>query len=128
MVSCAALIRHVVNRKKCLKFRELFLHLIAHKGIHSVELLWKRDRPVAETSTWKRTFTEDIRPCNQNDSNLQSQQTCGLRPHAFDCADTSRIFLNINFLCLCLIHIVEKKCAYVLAREPERKRPPGEQE
>jgi hypothetical protein len=43
---------------------------------HSVGLLWTRDQPVAETSTWQHTtLTRDRR-----DSNPQSQQVSGRRP------------------------------------------------
>jgi hypothetical protein len=35
---------------------------------HSVELLWTRDQPVAETSTWKHTIlTRDRHPCPRRD-------------------------------------------------------------
>jgi hypothetical protein len=47
---------------------------------HSVELLWTRDQPVAETSTWKHTkLTRDRRPCPWRDSNPQSKQANGRR-------------------------------------------------
>jgi hypothetical protein len=46
-----------------------------------VGLLWTRDRPVAETSTWQHTtLTTEKHPCPQRDSNLQSQQAIGCRP------------------------------------------------
>jgi len=44
----------------------------------SVGLLWIRDRPAAETSTWQ--LTRDEYPSPQRDSNLQSQQRSGRRP------------------------------------------------
>ena len=48
---------------------------------HLVELLWTRDRPVTETSTWQhRTLTRDKHPCSRQDSNQQSQQASGRRP------------------------------------------------
>ena len=48
---------------------------------HSVGLLWTRDRPVAETSTWQHTtFTTDKHPCPLRDSNPPSQQVNGRRP------------------------------------------------
>jgi hypothetical protein len=41
---------------------------------HSVGLLWTRDQPVAETSTWQHTtLTRDGHPCPRRDSNPQSQ-------------------------------------------------------
>jgi hypothetical protein len=41
----------------------------------SVGLLWTRDRPVAETSTWQHTIpVRDKHPCPRRDSNPQSQQ------------------------------------------------------
>ena len=47
---------------------------------HSVRLLWTRDRPVAETSTWQyTTLTRDKYPCPRPDSNPQSQQVSGRR-------------------------------------------------
>jgi len=42
---------------------------------HSVGLLWKRARPVAETYTWQRTtFTRDKHSCTRRDWNPQPQQ------------------------------------------------------
>jgi len=39
---------------------------------HSVGLLWTRDRPVAETCTWKHTsLTWDRHPCPRRDSSPQ---------------------------------------------------------
>jgi hypothetical protein len=47
----------------------------------SVGLLWTRDRPVAETSTWQHTtFTRDRHPCHRRDSKPQSQQQIGRIP------------------------------------------------
>jgi hypothetical protein len=47
----------------------------------SVELLWTRDKSVAETSTWQHTtVTTDKHPCPRWDSNPQSQQASGRRP------------------------------------------------
>jgi len=40
-----------------------------------VWLLWMRDRPVAETSTWQQRHW-----CHQRDSDPQSQQASGNRP------------------------------------------------
>jgi hypothetical protein len=53
-----------------------------HSGTpHSVGLVWTRDRPVAETSTWQHTtLTRDRHPCPQRDSNPQSQQPNDGRP------------------------------------------------
>jgi hypothetical protein len=49
---------------------------------HSVGLLWTSVQPVAETSTWQQTtFTRERHPCPRRDSNPQSQQASGLRPH-----------------------------------------------
>jgi len=48
---------------------------------HSVGLLWTRDQPVAETSTWPHTtLTTDIRPCPWRNSNPQSQEASSCRP------------------------------------------------
>ena len=48
---------------------------------HSLGLLWTRDRPVAETSTWQHTtLTRDRHPCPQRDSKpLSQQQATGRR-------------------------------------------------
>ena len=47
---------------------------------HSVGLLWKRDRPVAEHSTWQHTaFTRERHTIRRRDSNPQSQQAIGRR-------------------------------------------------
>jgi hypothetical protein len=46
----------------------------------SVGLLWTRDRPVAETSTWQSTtLTRDRYPCSRRNSNQQSQEARGLK-------------------------------------------------
>jgi len=60
-------------------------HTHTHTHIHtlapSVGFLWKRDRPVTETSTWKHTtFIEDKQPYLRWDSNPQFQQASGRRP------------------------------------------------
>jgi hypothetical protein len=48
-------------------------HSITHTQTHSVELLWTRDRPVAEAATWKHTTcTRDRQPCPWRASNPQS--------------------------------------------------------
>ena len=47
----------------------------------SIGLLWTRNRPVAETSTWQNTpFTRDMHSCPRWDSNPQSQQVSDYRP------------------------------------------------
>jgi hypothetical protein len=47
----------------------------------SLGLLWMRDRPVAETSTWQHKHcTGDEHPCARWDSNPRSQQALGRRP------------------------------------------------
>jgi hypothetical protein len=49
--------------------------------LHSVALIWTRDNPVAETSTWQNTpFTKDTLECRRRLSNPQSQQASGRRP------------------------------------------------
>jgi hypothetical protein len=46
-----------------------------------VGLLWTRDRPVAETSTWQHTTLKgDTYPCHRRDLNSQPQQAIGRRP------------------------------------------------
>jgi hypothetical protein len=48
---------------------------------HSLRLLWTRDRPVAETSTWQHKHcTRDKHPRPRWDSNPRSQQALGRRP------------------------------------------------
>ena len=52
---------------------------------HWVGLLWTSDQPDAEISIWQHTTpTRERQPCPQWDSNLQSQQVGGCRPHALD--------------------------------------------
>ena len=52
---------------------------------HSVGLLWTSDQPVAETSTRQHTtLTKDRHPRPRRDSNPQSQQASGRRPHGLD--------------------------------------------
>jgi hypothetical protein len=47
----------------------------------SVGLLWTRDQPDAETSTWYHTtLTRDRHPCPPRDSNPQYQKASGHRP------------------------------------------------
>jgi hypothetical protein len=44
-------------------------------------LLWTRDRPVTEISTWQHTtITTDRHPCTQRDSKKEPQQVDGRRP------------------------------------------------
>jgi hypothetical protein len=53
-------------------------HSVTHT--HSVGLLWTRDQPMAETSTWQHTtVTRDSYPCPRLDSNPQSQEASGYR-------------------------------------------------
>jgi len=48
---------------------------------HSVELLWMRDRPVAEPFTRQHsTLTSERHPCLRRNSNPQFQQASGCRP------------------------------------------------
>ena len=65
----------------------------------SVGLLWTGDRPVKETSTWQRMiFTRDRHPCQQWDSNPQSQQANGRRPSPLDRSATGArcLWVKIN--------------------------------
>ena len=56
-------------------------HTHTHTHTRSVEVLWMRDWPVAETSTWQHTtLTTDSHPCHRRDSNPQSQHASGRRP------------------------------------------------
>jgi hypothetical protein len=49
--------------------------------LRSVEFLWTRDRPVAETSTWQQTtLTTDRHQCPRWYSNPQSQQASDTGP------------------------------------------------
>jgi len=49
--------------------------------LHSFGLLWTRDQPEAQTSTWQHTtLTRDRQQCRRRDSNPQSQQASGRRP------------------------------------------------
>jgi len=59
------------------------LHAQAHTFFFSlsVGLLWTRDQPIANTSTWQHTtFTWDRNPCAQRDTNPQPQQASGRSP------------------------------------------------
>jgi hypothetical protein len=48
--------------------------------MHSVGLLWTRDPPVVDISTWQHTpLTRDRHPCPRRDSNPQSHQASGLK-------------------------------------------------
>jgi len=86
--------------------RVLLLHLITIHGARahactgphfflslslSVWLLWTRDQPVANTSTWQHTtFTWDRNPCAQRDTNPQPQQASGRSPRPRDHDDRPR--------------------------------------
>jgi hypothetical protein len=59
------------NHSRC---REFLLYLITLSDTHThlVGLLWKRDRPVAETCTWQQTtLTRDRHPFIRRESNPQ---------------------------------------------------------
>jgi hypothetical protein len=60
------------------------LFSLGHTQTHtlqSVGLLWTRDRPDAETSTWQhKYYTSDKNPCPLWDSDPRSQQALGRRP------------------------------------------------
>jgi hypothetical protein len=58
------------------------LCLITHQDAqHSVGLLWRSDRPVAETSTWQHTTLKtDGHPCHRRVWNPQSLQADSRRP------------------------------------------------
>jgi hypothetical protein len=54
---------------------------LSDRHTQSVGLLWTRDRPVAETSTWQHTTsTKDRYPCPRRDSDPESQQGSGRWP------------------------------------------------
>jgi hypothetical protein len=59
-----------------------YFHLITLRHTpQSAGLLWTRDRPVAETSTWQHEHcTRDKHPCPRRDLNPRSQQAFGRRP------------------------------------------------
>ena len=66
-----------------------FLDHIHNDTPQSVGLLWTRDQPVAETSTWQHTtLTTDRHPRPRWDSNPQSQQASGPQTYALDRAAT----------------------------------------
>jgi hypothetical protein len=79
-------------------------HLITLKHTQqSVGLLWTRDRPIAETSTWQHKHcTRDKYPCPRWDSNPLSQQALGRRPR--DHWDRPPVFKL--FISFCAIHIL----------------------
>jgi len=56
---------------------QFITHNETHIHAHTAELLWTRDRAVAETSTWQyTTLTSDRYPCHRRDSNSKSQHAC----------------------------------------------------
>ena len=56
---------------------------------HWAGLIWTRNRPVAETSTWQHTtLTRDRHQCSRQHSNPQSQQAIGRRHSSYDCTAT----------------------------------------
>jgi len=49
-----------------------------HTHTHTVRLLWTRDQPDVENSTWHHTtLTRDRYPCTRRDPNPQTQQASG---------------------------------------------------
>ena len=85
----------------------LLLHLITlnhthtHTHTHTIGLLWTRDQPDAETSTWQQTtYRRDRHACPGRNSNPQSQQAWGPKTYALDRAATGIGYLweirNIN--------------------------------
>ena len=62
--------------------RKLLLAFITLRDTHShsVWLLWTRDRPVTEPSTWQHDIHKRQTSCLRRDSNPQSQQTCDRKP------------------------------------------------
>jgi hypothetical protein len=67
----------------------IYFHLITLRHTtQSVGLLWKRDRHVAETSTWQHNSAQDKHPCLRWDSNPRSQEALGRRRKALDRAVT----------------------------------------
>ena len=73
---------------------------------HSVRLLWRRDRSVAETSAYQRiTFTRDRHPCPWRDSNPQSQQASDRRPTPYSARPPGSALISRyeeNILCFML--------------------------
>ena len=67
-------------------------HTHTHVRTLAVGLLWKRDRPIAETSTGQEN-THNIYPCFREDSTPQSQQVSGSRPrgHSYRLYKTNEI-------------------------------------
>ena len=80
-------------------------HTMTHSDTqHSVGLLWTRDQPVADTSTWQHSaLTRDRHPCPRRDSNSQSQQASGRKPRPRDYRNRlhehhrARLFLGYIF-------------------------------
>jgi hypothetical protein len=86
--------------------RRLLLHLITinhtHTQIHSLELLWPRDRTVAETSTWQYTTNvRDKHPQTLRDSKQPFQEAMGRRPTRFTAVTRTGLYipyiLNVLF-------------------------------
>jgi len=51
-----------------------------HTHSHSLEPLWTRDRPVAETSTWQHNTHKRQTSMPRQNSNPKSQQASGCKP------------------------------------------------
>jgi hypothetical protein len=71
--------------------RGLLLHLITLNDTHSVGLLWLRDRPIAETSTWQH----NTHPCPRRNWNPQCQQATGPDLRLRPCWHRDRFHFNI---------------------------------
>jgi len=84
--------------------RGLLIHDVftSHDTPQSVELLWKSDQLVAETSTWQHTtLTTDKHPCPRWDSNLRSQQASGRRPTLLTAEPLGPAYC-IHIVCVCV--------------------------
>jgi hypothetical protein len=76
-------------------------HSRTHTHTHTVEFLQTRDRPVADTSTWKHTtLTRERHPCPRLDSNQQSQQASGCKPTPWTARLPASAVVQVPPLCI----------------------------
>jgi hypothetical protein len=77
---------------------QCFITTLRHT-LHSVGILWKRDKPEADPSTWQRiTITRDGYRCPRRDSKPQTQQTDGRRLMPEIAPPLKSVFFNSSHL------------------------------
>jgi hypothetical protein len=103
----------------------VYFHLITLRHTpQSVGLLWKRDRPVAETSTWQHKHCiRDKHPCLRWVSNPRTQQPPAAAPRRYPPPPPRRSPTNCG-VCLECDQVKEQKSGHLLSvgRRGERTR------